>query len=46
MTARSTARAGHVFERVAKDKGVDVSHREFTTNRATDFNAILTRSAR
>ncbi len=32
-----------VFERVAKDKGVDVIDREFTTNKATDFNAILTK---
>jgi len=32
-----------VFERVAKEKGVDVIDREFTTNRATDFNAILTK---
>jgi branched-chain amino acid transport system substrate-binding protein len=32
-----------VFERVIKDKGVDVIDREFTTNKATDFNAILTK---
>jgi branched-chain amino acid transport system substrate-binding protein len=32
-----------VFEKVAKDKGVDVIDREFTTNKATDFNAILTK---
>jgi branched-chain amino acid transport system substrate-binding protein len=32
-----------VFERVVKDKGVDVIDREFTTNKATDFNAILTK---
>ena len=32
-----------VFERVAKDKGLQVVDREFTTNKATDFNAILTK---
>jgi branched-chain amino acid transport system substrate-binding protein len=32
-----------VFERAAKEKGVDVLDREFTTNKATDFNAILTK---
>jgi branched-chain amino acid transport system substrate-binding protein len=32
-----------VFEQVAKQKGVEVIDREFTTNKATDFNAILTK---
>lgn len=32
-----------VFERIAKEKGLDVVDREFTTNKATDFNAILTK---
>jgi branched-chain amino acid transport system substrate-binding protein len=32
-----------VFERAVKEKGVDVVDREFTTNKATDFNAILTK---
>jgi branched-chain amino acid transport system substrate-binding protein len=32
-----------VFENVAKEKGVDIVDREFTTNKATDFNAILTK---
>ena len=32
-----------VFEQVAKQKGVDVVDREFTTNKSTDFNAILTK---
>jgi len=32
-----------VFEQVAKERGVDVIDREFTTNKATDFNAILTK---
>ncbi|HEY4039616.1 MAG TPA: branched-chain amino acid ABC transporter substrate-binding protein [Burkholderiaceae bacterium] len=32
-----------VFESVIKDKGVDIIDREFTTNKATDFNAILTK---
>ena len=32
-----------VFERVAKEKGVEVVGREFTTNKANDFNAILTK---
>jgi len=32
-----------VFERVAKEKGLEVVDREFTTNKATDFNAILTK---
>jgi branched-chain amino acid transport system substrate-binding protein len=32
-----------VFERVAKDKGLEVVDREFTTNKASDFNAILTK---
>jgi branched-chain amino acid transport system substrate-binding protein len=32
-----------VFERVAKEKGVDIVDREFTTNKSTDFNAILTK---
>ncbi len=32
-----------VFERVAKDKGLQVVDREFTTNKASDFNAILTK---
>lgn len=32
-----------VFEHQVKDKGVDVVDREFTTNKATDFNAILTK---
>jgi len=32
-----------VFESSIKDKGVDVIDREFTTNKATDFNAILTK---
>lgn len=30
------------FEKAVKAKGVDVVKREFTTNTATDFNAILT----
>ena len=30
------------FEKAVKSKGVDVVKREFTTNTATDFNAILT----
>jgi branched-chain amino acid transport system substrate-binding protein len=32
-----------VFERVAKDKGLEVVDREFTTNKASDFNSILTK---
>jgi branched-chain amino acid transport system substrate-binding protein len=32
-----------VVERVAKEKGVKVVAREFTTDKATDFNAILTK---
>jgi branched-chain amino acid transport system substrate-binding protein len=32
-----------VFESVARNKGVDVTTREFTTNKASDFNAILTK---
>lgn len=32
-----------VFESVAKDKGLEIIGREFTTNKATDFNAILTK---
>jgi len=32
-----------VFEDVAKQKGVDIVDREFTTNKSTDFNAILTK---
>ena len=32
-----------VFEQVAKQKGVDIVDREFTTNKSTDFNAILTK---
>jgi branched-chain amino acid transport system substrate-binding protein len=32
-----------VFESVAKEKGLDVIGREFTTNKANDFNAILTK---
>jgi len=32
-----------VFERVAKEKGLEVVDREFTTNKASDFNAILTK---
>jgi branched-chain amino acid transport system substrate-binding protein len=32
-----------VFENVARDKGLDLIGREFTTNKATDFNAILTK---
>jgi branched-chain amino acid transport system substrate-binding protein len=32
-----------VFERVAKEKGLQVVDREFTTNKASDFNAILTK---
>ncbi len=32
-----------VFERDVKEKGVNVIDREFTTNKATDFNAILTK---
>ncbi|MCU0950083.1 MAG: branched-chain amino acid ABC transporter substrate-binding protein, partial [Burkholderiaceae bacterium] len=30
-----------VFERVAKEKGLKVTAREFTNDKATDFNAIL-----
>ena len=32
-----------VVEKVAKEKGVKVVAREFTTDKATDFNAILTK---
>jgi branched-chain amino acid transport system substrate-binding protein len=32
-----------VVERVAKEKGLKVVSREFTTDKATDFNAILTK---
>jgi len=32
-----------VVERVAKEKGLKVVAREFTTDKATDFNAILTK---
>jgi branched-chain amino acid transport system substrate-binding protein len=32
-----------VFERVAKEKGLKVVAREFTNDKATDFNAILTK---
>jgi len=32
-----------VVERVAKEKGIKVVAREFTTDKATDFNAILTK---
>ena len=32
-----------VFERVAKEKGLKVTAREFTNDKATDFNAILTK---
>ncbi len=32
-----------VVERVAKEKGLQVVSREFTTDKATDFNAILTK---
>lgn len=32
-----------VFERVAKEKGIKVVAREFTNDKATDFNAILTK---
>jgi len=32
-----------VFEHLIKDKGVEVVDREFTTNKASDFNAILTK---
>jgi branched-chain amino acid transport system substrate-binding protein len=32
-----------VFESVAKQKGLQVTGREFTTNKASDFNAILTK---
>ena len=32
-----------VFESAAKQKGLEVTGREFTTNKASDFNAILTK---
>jgi branched-chain amino acid transport system substrate-binding protein len=32
-----------VFEKVAKEKGLKVTTREFTNDKATDFNAILTK---
>jgi branched-chain amino acid transport system substrate-binding protein len=32
-----------VFERVAKEKGIKVVAREFTNDKASDFNAILTK---
>ncbi len=32
-----------VFERVAKEKGLKITAREFTNDKATDFNAILTK---
>jgi len=32
-----------VFEKVAKEKGLKVTAREFTNDKATDFNAILTK---
>jgi len=32
-----------VVEKVSKEKGVRSWHREFTNDKATDFNAILTK---